>query len=146
MENKVFKQLIEANSKKLKFAKFKTSFFRESEDAQVFLIPRKSGYSNYYYLRLKVVLKPIEQDFDKNEFIKHDVADILLSLDSDNRELFDLENELSDPERTRKMEDFFSNAVDLWVNRMLSKKDIIDLHHNGNFFVLPYTMEKLGLT
>ena len=65
MENKIFKQLIETNAKKLNFEKLKTAFLKESDSAFVILIPRKSGHSNTYYLRLKVALKPAEQNFDK---------------------------------------------------------------------------------
>lgn len=145
MENKIFKKLIETNAKKLHFEKLKTAFLRESDDALVFLIPRKSGYSNLYYLRLKVVLKPAEKNFDKIEFIKHDVGDITMSIDVDNKELFDLENDLTDVERTEKMEVFFKTSVDLWVNNMLSKRKIVELYEKESFFLLRYTKSKLGL-
>ena len=145
MENKIFKQLIETNARKLNFEKLKTAFVRESDDALVFLIPRKSGYSNLYYLRLKVALKPAEKNFDKFEFIKHDVGDIMMSIDLDNKELFDLENDLTDVERTERVEIFFKSNVDLWVNNMLSKKRIVELHQKENFFLLPYAQSKLGL-
>lgn len=130
---------------KLNFEKLKTAFFRESDDTLVFLIPRKSGYSNSYYLRLKVSLKPAEKNFDKIEFIKHDVGDIMMSIDVDNKELFDLENDLTDVERTAKLEVFFKTNVDLWVNNMLSKRKIVELHQKENFFLLPYAKSKLGL-
>ena len=145
MENRLFKHLIEENVKKLGFEKLKTSFFKESEDALVFLIPRKSGYSNTYYLRMKVELKPIKADFDRYEFIKHDVANITMSVDGDNRELFDLENGITDLERTRLLEEFFKTKVAFWVNKMLNKESIIELYQKENFFLLPNTRSKLGI-
>jgi len=145
MENKHFKKLIEENIKKIGFQKLKTAFFKESDDTLVFLVPRKSGYSNLYYLRLKVELKPIEYNFVFSEYIRHDVADILMSIDTDMRELFDLENDLVDSERIEKMEEFFKGKVDTLVSIMLSKEKIINLSQNDDLFILPNTKTKLGL-
>ncbi len=146
MENKHFKKLIEENAKKIGFQKLKTSFFKESDDTLVFLIPRKSGYSNSYYLRLKVEIKPIEYNFDFSEYIRHDVGDIIMSIDTDMRELFDLENDLADSERIEKMEEFFKGKVDSLVKIMLSKEKIIESRQNDNLFILPNTKTKLGLS
>ncbi|MEP6262828.1 MAG: hypothetical protein ABJ092_14725 [Gillisia sp.] len=145
MESKDFKELIERNFQKLNLEKYKTSYYSESEDSIVFLILRSSGYSNKYYLRLKTELKPLEKEFDKKEFIKHDISDILLSLDSESPEIFDLENQLPDYERREKVEEFFSNNVAKWISSMLSKTSILDKHNQENLFLFPYTKLKLGL-
>ena len=55
---------------KLKLGKFKTAYFTESEDSLVFLILRKSGYSKKYYLRVKVELKPTEENFKEEKIAK----------------------------------------------------------------------------
>ncbi|APS40158.1 MULTISPECIES: hypothetical protein [unclassified Salegentibacter] len=144
MQSKEFKKLVESNSQKLNLEKYKTAFYAESEDSIVFLILRRSGYSSKYYLRLKTEIKPFKNDLDKEEFVKHDIADILLSLDSESPEIFDLENSLTDSERSEKMENFFTTTVKEWINNMLSKKSISDKHNYENLFLLPYTKSKLG--
>ena len=145
MELKEFKDLIEMNCQKLHLEKYKTAYFSESEDSIVFLILRRSGYSSKYYLRLKTTLKPLEKEFDQKEFIKHDISDIILSIDSESPDLFDLENHITDSERREKMEKFFANNVANWIMSMLSKESILEKHRNENLFLLPYTKSKLWL-
>lgn len=145
MEVKFFKNLIVENCKNLKLEKFKTSFYYESNDSIIFIILRKSGYSTKYYLRIKTEIKPFENNFDKAEFIKHDICDILLSLDSENPEIFDLENNVSDNERTEKINLFFKNNVTKWIKILEDKEKIKSEFTKNNFFLLPYTKQKLGL-
>ena len=145
MESKDFRELIERNSQKLQLEKYKTTYYTESADSIVFLILVKSNYSEKYYLRLKTEIKPFEKDFDKEDFIKHDISDILLSLDSESPEIFDLENDLTDFERSEKMNQFFADNVEQWIKPMLSKESIIAKCNKEDLFLLPYTKSKLGL-
>lgn len=145
METKDFKKLFEHNCENLNLEKFKTAFFTESNDSVVFLILRKSSYSKKYYFRVKTHIKPLENSFDKNEFIKHDISNILLSLDSEYLEIFDLENQLTDLERRQKMKEFFINNVANWIKILLSKNAIIEKFTEDNLFLLPYTKSKLGM-
>lgn len=145
MESKDFKELIEENSQKLQLEKYKTAYYTENVDSIVFLILIRSRYSTKYYLRLKTEIKPLVKCFDKKEFIKHDISDILVSLDSESPEIFDLENHLTDSERSEKMKEFFVNIVEKWIKALLSKKSILDKYNEGNLFLLPNTKSKLGL-
>ena len=145
MESKEFKKLIDDYSEQLNLEKYNTAYFKESEDSIVFLILRKSGYSTKYYLRLKTQIKPFGVEFDKKEFIKHDVSDVILSLDSEAPELFDLERHFLDNERSKKLKQFFDKNVKNWIDIMLSKKSIINKFNQENMFLLPYTKSKLGL-
>lgn len=145
MDSKIFKNKIEKNLKNLSFEKFKTSFFKESNDSIIFIILRKSGYSNKYYFRVKVNLKPLNSDFDKTEFIKHDIAEIMLSLDSENLEIFDLDNNMSDDKRNHEIENFFQINLKSWFRILFHKDKIIEQFENNNLFLLPYTKAKLGL-
>ena len=145
METKKFKALIERNSGKINLEKCYTAFCSESKDSIVFLILRKSGYSNKYYLRLKAAIKPLENGFEKKEYIKHDVGEIILSIDSESPELFDLGYEMADSERAVKLDEFFANRVQQWIKVLLSKDSIIDKFTQDDLFLLPYTKQKLGL-
>lgn len=146
MEVKIFKKLFDENCKKLGFEKFKTTYFKENDDSIIFLILRKSGYSTKYYLRVKVNLKPLEENFNKSEFIKHDISDILLSLDSELPEIFDLESNISDDERILKINIFFDNNVKSWIKILKNKDSIKSEFLQKNHYLLPYTKEKLNIT
>src|SRR5690606_13432973 len=128
-----------------RFGQLKTGFVLEGDDSAVFLILRRSAWSRYYYLRLKVELKPFEADFDKLAYTKHDLGDVMMSLDSEHSELFDLENELSDPERTKRLDSFFDTIVKQWISDMLVKRRIIELHQSGRLSLLPFVKSKLGI-
>ena len=145
MDTKLFRKSFQENCKSLNLEKFKTAFFKESDDSIVFLILRKSGYSTKYYLRVKIALKPLENNFSKEEYIKHDISDILLSLDSDLPEIFDLENNLSDELRLEKMKHFFENNISDWLEVLVDKQKIINVFVKKDYFLLPYTKEKLGI-
>ena len=145
MEIKDFKNLFEYNCKNLNLEKFKTTFFSESNDSLVFLILIKSKYSNKYYLRIKTQIKPLENGFKKEEFIKHDISNILISIDSECFEIFDLENQMTDVERIQKMEVFFTNNVTNWIKIFSNKISIIEKFTEDNLFLLPYTKSKLGM-
>ena len=119
MELKIFRELIDRNFQKLQLEKYKTSYYRESADSIVFLILVKLNYSKKYYLRLKAEIKPLEKDFDKEDFIKHDISDVLMSLDSESPEIFDLENNLTDSERREKMNQFFADNVEQWIKAII---------------------------
>jgi len=145
METKKFKEIFEENCRKLNLEKFKTSFFIESEDSIIFLILRKSGFSKKYYLRVKVALKPIESNFEKAEFIKHDISEIFLSLETESPEIFDLENQLLDSERLIKMQSFFLKNVENWIKILSSKSLIIENFNKEKLSLLPYTKNKIGV-
>ncbi|WP_228237629.1 hypothetical protein [Allomuricauda sp. M10] len=143
MEVKCFKNLVNENCIKLNLEKFKTSYFKDSKDSITFLILRKSGYSTKYYLRVKTVLKPLENSFDKSEFIKHDISDILLSLDSENPEIFDLENNISDNIRTEKINAFFQNNVNRWLKILENKETVKSEFTKNGFFYYPIRNKNL---
>lgn len=145
MEVNFFKNLVYENCLKLNLEKFKTSYFRESKDSITFLILRKSGYSTKYYLRLKTVLKPLENSFEKSEFIKHDISDIMLSIDSEKPEIFDLENNIPDDIRIENINTFFLKNVSEWLRILENKETIKSEFTRKAFFLLPYTKQKLKM-
>jgi hypothetical protein len=142
----VFKQKIKEEAEKIGYKKFKNSFFKEGEDSMIFMIPRKSGYSNKYYLRIKTQLKPLGPDFVKDKYIKHDVSDILLSLDCEDPETFDLDNNMEDSVRLEKLEFFFLNNVSGWTRILFEKNRIIEKYHEKELFLTPFIKNKIGLT
>ncbi len=144
MENKIFKSIVDENIKKIGFEKKLGAWLKETQETIIALILRKSGYSNYYYLRIKVNIKPFNEEIDK-EWIKHDIADILFSFDSDHKILFNLENNLNDQDRQQKLISTIQNVLKEICLNLSSKDRIIELAKKKEVFLLPYTKEKLGI-
>jgi len=145
MDTTTFKQKIKIEAENIGFKKFKNSFTVETKDSLIFLIPRKSGYSNKYYLRVKVELKPYNEEFNQDKYIRHDAGDVMLSLDSEHPKIFDLTNDISDLERSNSLEIFFRENVKSWINILSEKERIINYYRSGKLFLLPYTKNKIGI-
>ncbi len=147
MDSKTFRNIIDKNSQEIGFLSKWNAWIKESDETTIALILRKSGYSNSYYLRIKINLSDsenIKPEIDKN-WIKHDVAEILLSFDSNHLDLFDLENNIRDETREIKLQEIFLTELKQLTERLSSKSGIIDWVKKEKVFLLPYTKSKLGL-
>jgi len=110
MDSKNFRKIIDTYLQEIGFLRKWNAWIKETEETTIALILRKSGYSNSYYLRIKINLtdsENIKPVIDKG-WIKHDVADILLSFDSNHQDLFDLDNDIIDDKRKNKLEKIFN--------------------------------------
>ncbi len=147
MDSKIFRNIIDKYSQEIGFQRKWNAWIKETEETTIALILRKSGYSNSYYLRIKINLSDsenIKPEIDKN-WIKHDVADILLSFDSNHLDLFDLENNLSDDTRENDLQEIFRTELKQLIEKLSSKKRIMERAKKEGMFLLPYTKSKLGL-
>lgn len=147
MDSKTFRNIIDKNSQEIGFLSKWNAWIKESDETTIALILRKSGYSNSYYLRIKINLadsENIKPEIDKN-WIKHDVAEILLSFDSNHLDLFDLENNLSDDTRENDLNEIFRTELKQLIKKLSSKSGIIEWAKKEDMFLLPYTKSKLGL-
>jgi hypothetical protein len=147
MDRKIFRNIIDKYSQEIGFQRKWNAWIKETNETTIALILRKSGYSNSYYLRIKINLSDsenIKPEIEKN-WIKHDIAEILLSFDSNHLDLFDLENNLSDDSRENDLQEIFHSELKQLIERLSTKKGIIEWSKMENMFLLPYTKRKLGL-
>lgn len=129
---------------------FKSEFgawFKESDECVLTLILRKSSYSKLYYLRIKLNLKDaFGQIFQREkEWVKHDVANVMIGPSKEFTEIFDLENDLTDHSRIEKMEELFLTEIIPLTNKILTRKGIIELNTSGQLFLLPAVKDELNL-
>ena len=123
------------------------AWFKESDEVILALILRKSSYSKLYYLRINLNLKSaFGKTFQREkEWIKHDVAHIMQGPSAEFTGIFDLENQLTDLERTQKMEKLFSTYINQLTNKILTRTGIIELNKTEDFFLLPAVKTELGI-
>ncbi|MCB0380681.1 MAG: hypothetical protein KDD24_05440, partial [Flavobacteriales bacterium] len=79
------------------------------------------------------------------EWIKHDVAHIMQGPSAEFTDIFDLENQMTDLERTQKMEKLFSTYINPLTNKILTRTGIIELNITEDFFLLPAVKTELGI-
>lgn len=143
MDNKEFRRIINQGIKTLNLKKVGAGWITELNETIIGVILRKSGYGNQYYLILKVNIGTNEK-IDK-EWLKHDVADVLLSIDSENKECFDLENAMFDIERESKLKELMVVNLRMKIEKLSTKKGIVEMFENEGLFLLPNTKEKLSI-
>ena len=147
MDTKEFKKTFNSIALNNGFENDFGAWFKESDDVILALILRKSSYSKLYHLRIKLNFKnAFGQTFQREkEWVKHDIAHILSGPSIEFTDLFDLENQLTDLERTHKLEKLFLTVIIPLINKLLTRNGIIDLNKTGQLFLLPAIKEELGI-
>ena len=146
METKDFKKAFDDIAIANGFEKHFGAWFKESTDCILGLILVKSNFSRLYYLRIKVNLRhAYGREFEKNkEWVKHDIADILVGPSKEFDNLFDLEKEISKDDRLKLMERFFRTDIQRLTEKLLHRDGIIELYKTGQIFLLPAVKVELG--
>lgn len=147
METKDFKKVFNEIAIENGFQSIFGAWFKESDESVIALILRKSNFSRLYYLRIKVNLKSAfgqVYEMDK-EWVKHDIADIMLGPSPEYVDLFDLEKGIKDNGRIENLSRLFSNEINSLTEKVLTREGIIELHKKGDLFLLPAVKQELGL-
>ncbi len=146
METKDFKESFDDLAIAHGFERQFGAWFKESTECILGLILVKSNFSRLYYLRIKVNLRhAFGREFEKNkEWVKHDIANILVGPSKEFDDLFDLEKEMSKDDRTKLMERLFSTDIQCLTEKLLYRDGIIELYKTGQIFLLPAIKVELG--
>ena len=125
MDSKEFKKLFGYLAKN-GFESIFGGWFKESAECIVVLDLQKSNYGNYYELNIKVFIQGL---FGKlyikgKDLVKKDTGDIFIRQPNDYKELFDLDNKISDSEREIMLDELFNVFIVPFTSQMLSKNSI----------------------
>jgi len=147
MDSQEFKKVFSEIAIRHGFEQSFGALFKESNDCILALILRKSDYSNLYYLRIKVNLRSaFGKSFVKNkEWVKHDIAHIILGVGNQYDDLFDLERLIDDLSRKRKIEELFIKDIIPLTENALSIRGLINSHNKGEVLLVPAIKAELGL-
>lgn len=147
MDTKDFKKAFNEIATRHSFENLFGAWFKESSECILALILVKSDYSKLYYLRIKVNLKnAFGHTFKKEkEWVKHDIAHVMLGPGKEFADLFDLEKQMDDSERFKNLEVLFSTNIHRLVENALSRDGLIELYKTGDIFLLPAIKTELGV-
>ena len=122
------------------------AWFKESTESILVLILVKSNFSRLYYLGIKVNLRhAFGREFEKNkEWVKHDIANVLVGPSKEFDDLFDLEKEMPKDDRLKLMDRLFRTDIQRLTEKLLSREGIIELYKTGQIFLLPAVKVELG--
>lgn len=129
-------------AKKYDFSKAHGGIYKDNHDTWVVLFLQKSNYSNRYYCIYNIYVKGV---FDMYRTVSKDMFQCSigdLGFDEPNwtKEIFNLENNLSDEKRFEQMELFFEKHVSSTYNKVATLEDILDLHKSKSLFLLPLVL------
>ncbi len=79
------------------------------------------------------------------KLIKADTGDVFFREPQEYKEFFDLENNLSDSDRTKGIETLFNQYLNLLFEKMNTIEKIKNLYKKGELFLLPAVKDELGL-
>ena len=141
----IFHKLALANG----FVRKHSAWFKESTDNIVSLDLQRSYYSNLYYLNIKTFVKGM---FGKNHTISkeltQDMGDIFRREPNNFNDVFNLDIEMPDSDREKKLNKLFSDFLIEYVNMMSDKSKIIKEYYSGSntFGLLPAVRKELGIS
>lgn len=147
MENKIFRKTLNTIAKNNGFESVYNGWFRESQECIVSLYLQKSGYSNLYYLNIRIFV----QGFYDKTYIKSKDLDYKEGggifrrqpIEYDNA--FDLENLCSDEKRIEDLQRLFKEFLVPYTDKALSKNGILELYKRQEIFLLPTEKAILGI-
>ncbi len=147
MEIKELKNIVDSNATKNGFEKLFGAWFKESSETIIALILVKSNYSQTYYLRIKVNLKKaFGQTYTKDkDWVKHDIAHVLLQPDKKYNNYFDLTNTIKDLDRKEKIEELFFESIVPMTNLALTRQGLIELNKQGKLILFNTVKNELGI-
>ena len=146
MNNKEFKNLFNKLAKQYGFKAISNNWFRESDECIVGINLQKSYYCNLYYLNINIFVHGI--------FGNHDIKEKDLMIKGTNSfserspkeydDVFSLEMQMDDKERTQRLESFFAEYLGPLVEKALTRNGIKELVHANQISVFPSAKEELN--
>jgi hypothetical protein len=148
MDTKIFRKLIQNKMIGFGFKKAGTSsFILENDELILCITLQKSGYGTLYYLRPKINLKPLKENFNLDTWVKHDFADIISLPDINymNNESFDLEKEMPDELRIEIINKSLDNFIPELLKNYSTRDSIQKQYKKKKFWIGELIKKKLNL-
>lgn len=144
MDNISFKKLFNFIAKGNKFESSSGGWFKESNECIAALYLQKSRFGNYYDLNIKVFIQgSFGFIYNKNKELKYATSEILGRQPEEYKNAMDLECSMSDEMRKQMLEKLFIEFVVPFVDKMLSRKKIMQLNENKELFLLESVKREL---
>lgn len=145
MTNQEFKNAFFEVAKKNGFSKAYRGVYKDNVDTWVVLHLQKSNYGNLYYCRYGIYIKGA---FGMCQTITKDMLqDSLGHLGFDEpmwaKEIFNLENNMSDEKRLEQMELFFKSHVIPTSESVSKLEEIYELYQSRTLFLLPTVLKEI---
>ena len=146
MENKTFKLEIGSLLKKTGLEKGNGFWFKKEIDLIIVVHLQKSDYSNYFYFIVKVYIQCLFGDSYKiDKSLVNNLGTIRIDPFIQNRELFDLDNNMNDEERMEKISKLIAEKIVPLIDRLSSIEGIKKMITDEGLYATEAVKTKLGI-
>lgn len=142
-----FKELFNTLVEKKNFHKAFDGWFLISSESIVVLDLQKSNYGDYYELNIKIYIQGLfgNKYIMSKDLVKKHIGNIFLRPPNETREIFNLENDMSDGQREKNLENLLSDFIMLLANKALTREGIKELIEQNKVATTPAVREELFL-
>jgi hypothetical protein len=146
MNSKEFKTLFHEVAKINHFEKAFGGWFRESLECIIVLDLQKSNFGDYYDLNIKIYIQgTFGNAYVKGkDLVKKDVGNVFRRQPKNYSEVFNFDTAMDDAYRKKRLEDLFSEFIEPFVNKALSKSGIKELAEKQEIYLLPAVKKELA--
>jgi Domain of unknown function (DUF4304) len=143
MEPKEFKALVGKALKARGLSKLGVFWYLQSEEVTITFYLQRSSYSKLFYLRINVLFANVpEKPFVLNKQLYNQGGLIWYDPVHEQARWLDLENDLSDEERVRQMEQVLDEYIMPKSLKLLTRAGVLELEKEGKVrFVSDYARE-----
>lgn len=142
MDSKEFKIVFGEIAKENNYMKAFGGWYLESSECLAVLELQKSTYGDYYYLNIKIF---IQGSFDRKysptkELIKKPIGNITWQVIDD---VLDFDKPMNDDLRKEKLKELFKVTIIPFVNKLMTKRSIIEAESKGEIKLLSSVKKEL---
>ncbi|HWZ03837.1 MAG TPA: DUF4304 domain-containing protein [Mucilaginibacter sp.] len=138
---KLFGEIVKANGFERAFG----GWFKESEECIIVLDLQKSNYGDYYQLMTKIYVQGVfgNKYSRSKELVKRNGGNIFRGEPPQYKDVFDFDTLIDDDRRKQRLEELFSEFMNPFIDKALSKSGIKELADKDQIFLLPAVKEEL---
>jgi hypothetical protein len=145
MENKIFQKLFSQIAQKYEFETAFGGWYKESNECLFVFDLMKSGFENYYQINIKIYINGVFKDryIISKFYIKNAIGNINRGEPKEYEKALSLENELTDNEREKSLNEFFRDFLVPFAEKALRREGIKELEHAGEISIMPAVKTEL---
>jgi hypothetical protein len=145
MDSKEFKNIFDNIAKVNDFERIFGGWFKESDECIVVLDLQKSNFGDYYQLMIKIYVQGTfgNKYSISKDLVKKDTGDVFRGEPPQYKDVFDFDTSINDDKRKQRLEELFSEFIEPFTKKVLSKSGIKELAEEGQIFLLPAVKKEL---
>jgi hypothetical protein len=148
MDKEEFKNLFNELAQENGFERAYGMWFKEQDESLVCIDLQRSNYSHLYYVNINVYIQGLfGKNFKKSKDLKFGAGGSAIHTGPPNKyaPALDQENELTDLERKKMLEEMFSEYLIPFIKKISTRDGIKKSYKDGSYLLLPAVRQELDI-